>query len=143
VNPETTFIDTWGWMALGHRRDPRHAEVAQLIRTLRSERSPIYTTDYILDELITLLYRRETFAEATRFVDTLVAAEGLGQLTVARVTPERFAAAWQLRRRLDDKPRISFTDLVSMVVMDELDIVRVLTDDDHFLHVGLGFHKVP
>lgn len=31
----------------------------------------------------------------------------------------------------------------SMVVMSELGITDVMTEDDHFLHVGMGFKKVP
>jgi predicted nucleic acid-binding protein len=42
-----------------------------------------------------------------------------------------------------DKPLISFTDLSSMVVMKELGISLVLTRDDHFNQVGMGFIKVP
>ncbi len=34
----------------------------------------IYTSDYVLDELITLLFRREVFEEATRFVQGILAA---------------------------------------------------------------------
>ncbi len=110
---------------------------------MRSQRTPIYTTDYVLDELITLLYRRETFAEATRFVHTLLTAEGIGRFTIVPVTAERFAVAWQLRQRFDDKPSISFTDLTSIAVMQELRLGQVLSDDDHFLQVGLGFHLIP
>jgi predicted nucleic acid-binding protein len=25
--PEAIFIDTWGWLALGHRRDTRHQKI--------------------------------------------------------------------------------------------------------------------
>ena len=64
-------------------------------------------------------------------------------MTVERITSERFAAAWSLRVQFQDKPKISFTDFSSMAVMTELGIQRILTDDDHFLHVGKGFHKVP
>ena len=30
-----------------------------------------------------------------------------------------------------------------MVIMKELDTQNSMTDDDHFLHVGMGFNKVP
>ena len=30
-----------------------------------------------------------------------------------------------------------------MVIMKELDIQNMMTDDDQFLHVGMGFNKVP
>ena len=38
---------------------------------------------------------------------------------------------------------ISFTDLTSMVIMQERGIKRILTEDDHFLHIGMGLQKVP
>ena len=143
MNNEPTFINTWGWMALGHRADSSHAEVADLLRSLRAQRVPLYTTDYVLDELITLLYRRETFVEATRFVQTLLAARGIDRFTIVPVTAERFDATWELRQRFDDKPRISFTDLTSMAVMQEFAIGQVVSDDHHFLEVGFGFRLTP
>jgi len=30
-----------------------------------------------------------------------------------------------------------------MVVMSEREIEEILTEDDHFLHVGMGFRRVP
>ena len=49
----------------------------------------------------------------------------------------------ELRRKYDDKPDISFTDLTSMVVMQEFDLRDVLTGDAHFEHVGMGFRRQP
>ncbi len=45
--------------------------------------------------------------------------------------------------RFDDKPRISFTDLTSMVVMKELGVKDIVTGDEHFEHVGMGFQCKP
>lgn len=137
------FIDTWGWIALGHRKDPRHDEAAEYYRTLRSEGERVYTSDYVLDEVITLIFRRESFDEAARFVNGIIAAARMGYISVERITPERFAAAWDLRVRLKDKARISFTDLTSMIVMRECKVKHVLTEDRHFTQVGLGFQLVP
>jgi predicted nucleic acid-binding protein len=137
------FVDTWGWMALGHRREPRHVEVKQIYQELRNNRVPIYTSDYVLDEVITLLFRREDFAEATSFVEGILAASVLEQLLIERTTSDRFLAAWELRKRFQDKPGISFTDLVSMLIMNERGIHQVLTEDEHFIQVGMGFSRVP
>jgi predicted nucleic acid-binding protein len=41
------------------------------------------------------------------------------------------------------KARISFTDLTSMVIMQERGIPLVVTEDEHFFQVGMGFSKVP
>ena len=69
MNHKAIFIDTWGWMALGHRREPRHEQVKRICQEFRSTQVSMYTSDYVLDELVTLLFRRETFEEAVHFVE--------------------------------------------------------------------------
>jgi len=140
---DAVLIDTWGWLALGHRRDARHQEVKAFYQALRKQGVRLYTTDYVLDEVISLLFRREAFEESIRFTDGIFQASHKAQLTIERVTSERFTSAWALRKRFQDKPKISFTDLTSMVIMQERSITKILTDDDHFTHVGMGFQKVP
>jgi predicted nucleic acid-binding protein len=140
---EGVFIDTWGWMALGHRQERRHDDVTRYHRSLRARSVPVYTSDYVLDDVVTLLFRREVFGQAVRFVEAILAAGALGQVYIERATPDRFSAAWALRKRYEDKPMISFTDLVSMVIMDERGIRHMLTEDEHFTHTGMGFVRVP
>lgn len=141
--PEAVFIDTWGWLALGHRRDPHHQKIKDFYQALKTQGAPLSTTDYVLDEVITLVFRREVYEEAVRFMEGIFEAGQQGRLMIERITSERFVSAWELRKRFQDKPKISFTDLASMVVMRERAIKQILTDDDHFLHVGMEFHKVP
>jgi len=83
------------------------------------------------------------FTAAGRFSEAIFEASHQGQLDIEQITPERFTRAWRLRLRYHDKPRISFTDLTSFVVMRELGLHRVLTGDTHFEQVGLGFVRVP
>ena len=52
------FVDTWGWVVIHNKREPRHAEVTRFYRNFRLQKGQIYTTDYVLDETITLLFRR-------------------------------------------------------------------------------------
>lgn len=137
------FIDTWGWTELGHRRATRHDEVRRFYQSLVRQRVAIVTTDYVLDETITLLFRREVFDEAVRFLEAILSAAEQGWLVIERITSERFTRAWSLRKRFQDKPTISFTDLASMTVMQELGISDVLTEDEHFTQVGMGFRRVP
>jgi len=143
VNHQPVFIDTWGWLALGYRRDARHGEVKNYYQQLHDEGISIHSTDYILDEVITLLFRRENFQQAIRFMDAIFHEAEEGNLHIERINSRRFAAAWQLRKQFADKPDISFTDLVSMSLMDELGINLVLTEDVHFLKVGRNFQLVP
>lgn len=143
MDNEPIFVDTWGWMALGHSKKHHHADVRRIYQELRKNQIPIYTSDYVLDELITLLFRRETYDEAVHFLEGIQSSAALGQLQVERVTSDRFFTAWELRKRFQDKPTISFTDLTSMAIMDERGILKVLTEDEHFIQVGMGFSIVP
>jgi len=59
------------------------------------------------------------------------------------VTDARFRQAFALRQRFADKPKISFTDLTTMVIMTELKVTKILTADSHFSQVALGFQILP
>jgi len=48
-----------------------------------------------------------------------------------------------LRLTFRDKPDISFTDLTSIAVVQELKITDILTGDRHFVQAGLGFRTHP
>ena len=97
----------------------------------------------MLDELITLLFRRENIAEALVFIEGIFSSSKQGHLKIEKITPDHFDQAWELRRRFKEKPLISFTDLTSMVLMNELGIKNILTEDQHFFQVGMGFQKKP
>lgn len=94
---EAVFIDTWGWLALGHRRDDRHSEVLHFYQGLQQQGARFYTSDHVLDELITLLFRREVFEEAIRFMEGIFQSSREGYLIIERITSERFTSAWELR----------------------------------------------
>ena len=133
------FVDTWGWLTLHDRREAKHHDVIQFYGQFRSEGGHLYTTDYVLDETLTLLFVRLPFHQAQQAMTVLDEAVEDGYLQLEWMTPDRFARTEALRLRFQDKPRISFTDLASMVVMQELGISSVLTGDAHFTHVGMGF----
>lgn len=137
------FVDTWGWLSLGHRHDAHHERIKGFLAELLAAGTPIHTSDYVLDELISLLFRRENHGEAVRFVEGILSEASHGGVRIEKVTAGRFQAAWRLRKQYHDKPRISFTDLTSMVLMEELGIRRVVTEDEHFLHLGADFLRVP
>ncbi len=137
------FIDTWGWLALRDRKESRHQEVKDLYIRFRGRKGIIYTSDYVLDETITLLFRRLPFNTAKGSLEMIDRANKEGYLRVEWVTPERFEKAKGLRLKYQDKPKISFTDLTSMVVMKELGIKDIVTGDEHFVEIGMGFGKVP
>lgn len=137
------FVDTWGWLTLRDKKEEKHKEVTEYYRKFHSQGGWIYTTDYVLDETFTLFFRRLPFSQAKESMLLLLDFFQKGILFIEFVTLERFHKTKDLRLKLQDKPLISFTDLSSMVVMEEFGIIKILTNDVHFGHVGMGFQLVP
>ena len=137
------FVDTWAWLVLANDRDPAFGRVSQIRASAAGQHGGWVTTDYVLDETMTRLFSVTPFAQARRFTEGIFEASRQGLLDIEHVTPERFSQAWRLRLRYRDKPRISFTDLTSFVVMTELGLQQALTGDAHFEQAGLGFVRVP
>jgi uncharacterized protein len=133
-------VDTWGWLALADRNEAKHGLAVDCYRERSRLSRHVVTSNFVLDELLTLLFLRLPFAEATRFANAILTSPAVA---TELVTPERFKAAMGLRLKFVDKPRISFTDLTSMAIMKELGISEVLTADSHFAQVGMGFQILP
>ena len=137
------FVDTWAWLALSNRKDAHHEFAKKEYEEIKEEGYRIVTSDYVLDEVITALFRNVAFANAVQFVESLFAAIKGNQIKLERITEARFKAAWSLRKKYRDKPDISFTDLTSFVLMQELWINKVFTGDAHFEKINLGFESLP
>jgi uncharacterized protein len=137
------FIVTWAWLALALRRDQYHARAKEQHAKLVAAGRLYVTTDYVLGELITQLYRSLSASEAAEFVAAVFAAIEAGTYRLEQISADRFASAWRLRQQYADKPSISFTEFTLFVVMRELGIVEAFTGDAHFEQVNLGLRRLP
>jgi predicted nucleic acid-binding protein len=133
-------VDTWGWLVLADRGESQHSQVTSFYAERTRRTGQIFTSDFVLDELFTILFSRLPFESASRYSDSVLRSPFI---MIERTTPERFQKAWDLRLKFADKPRISFTDLTSMATMNELGISDVLTADKHFAQVGMNFRLLP
>ena len=126
------FVDTGGWMACADRSDPAHAAcTAARDATLEAGRMLI-TTDFVVDETLTLIRFRLGLAAATAWWQQI---DGSRRLRWERVESDRFERARQLFFQYRDK-NLSFTDCTSFAVMRELKVATVITTDNHFRQVG-------
>jgi predicted nucleic acid-binding protein len=137
------FVDTWAWIALAVPRDQHHAAAKRHQAEFVAARREYVTTDYVLGEVVTQLFRVTDARKANEFVSTILAAIEAKTYRLEYVSPERFSKAWHMRCRYADKPRVSFVDFTSFVVMQELGIQDVFTGDAHFSMVNLGFRLFP
>ena len=125
----SVFVDTGAWFAYFVRRDPDHNLARKWVS---NNDSPLITSDYILDELFTLLKLRESYAVAVAAGKILI-EEKICQ--IIKVNPDDFARAWNVFVQFSDKGW-SFTDCTSKVIMERLNITVAFSFDEHFDQFG-------
>ena len=112
-----TFTDTGAWFAVSVKSDENHVSA---LTWFRKNQQPLLTTDYIVDETLTLLRSRQqnSFAQALRrrFFSGAVA-------TIYYLTEDDVRRAWQIFMQYEDK-EWSFTDCTSKIVMEKLGILQ-------------------
>jgi predicted nucleic acid-binding protein len=134
------FIDSWGWLVLEDSKDPLHQAASRTYAEAAKSSGNVFTTNFVLDETISLLFRRRPFEEAARFIKGLLTSP---LIEIEEITQTRFRRAFDMRLAFRDKPHISFTDLTTMIVAQELNVTDILTGDRHFIQAGLGFRLLP
>jgi hypothetical protein len=126
------FVDTGGWMACADRADPAHAACAAARDAALEAGRTLITTDFVVDETLTLIRFRLGLAAAHAWWQQI---DGSARLRWERVESDRFERARHLVFQYRDKD-LSFTDCTSISVMRELRLTTVLTTDGHFQQVG-------
>jgi predicted nucleic acid-binding protein len=134
------LVDTWGWLVLEDSRDPSHQAASRTYADADRASGSVLTTNFVLDETLSLLFRRRPFEEVARFAKGLLTSPFIG---IEEITQARFRKAFDLRLTFRDKPDISFTDLTTMIVARDLKVTEILTGDKHFIQAGLGFRLLP
>jgi len=123
------FVDTGVWFAWHVASDPDHAQVRQWFK---GNRDPLITTDYCIDETLTLLINRKRPRSALNagygfFHENIARIHFLGPAQIHRawiLFQQRAAAVW------------SFTDCTSKIVIDDLEIRTAAALDEHFRQFG-------
>ena len=62
------FVDTWAWLALSNRKDTHHELAKKEYEEIKAAGYRIVTSDYVLDEVISALFRNVVFGSAVQFV---------------------------------------------------------------------------
>lgn len=125
------FVDSGAWFAWFVPDDPSHSSVADWIEAAQE---PLLTTDFCVDETLTLLVARKRPGLAVRagrffFQEENVALQFVSSEQVRRawiLFQTRASAGW------------SFTDCTSKVVIDDLELKTAVTLDAHFRQFGVA-----
>lgn len=134
---KAVFVDTAGWMACADAADPAHASSVAARDTALAESHLLVTTDFVVDETLTLVRLRLGLAAAEAWWRQI---DGSQRLRWERIDSERFDKARALFFQYRDRD-FSFTDCTSFAVMRELRLTQALTTDRHFRQAG--FRMLP
>jgi predicted nucleic acid-binding protein len=123
------FVDTGAWFALFVPTDADHPAAREWFE---ANTDPLVTTDYVIDELLTLFKVRNEYQRDLEVGPSLFNGD---VCELAWVTPADVADAWQVFSAYHDKDW-SCTDCVSRVMMERLGITTAVAFDKHFREFG-------
>lgn len=129
---KAVFGDASFFFGLAAKRDIAHAGATRAFSALLRANRQIVTTDYVIDETITLAKARANPATALALLDRI---ESSSAIVIEFIGSARFQLAKSFFRKHADHG-YSFTDCTSFVLMRELGITDALTTDRHFVEAG-------
>ena len=125
------FVDTWAWYALVDVKDADHTLAQETNEQLLRDGYIFITTNFVLDEAITLIQYNLHHQAAVRFYAMLQQLINDGSVEMIRIEENHELAAWDLLKQYDDQV-FSYTDCTSFVVMQALKLTQAFTVDHHF-----------
>ncbi len=129
MDERIVFLDTSGIFAWINQRDPNHQTMLALPHEPGCR---LLTTDYILDEALTLFMARGIPHQRKRLLN-MVNTSAIVQLIWIGQDYFQEASRWMFK--YEDFP-FSFTDCTSFACMAKLGVRKVATTDAHFEKVG-------
>jgi len=132
---DALFIDTGAFIALAHRDDRHHSQVAAFFSALGSGVRRL-TTELVIAESYTWLRYKTGYLSAARFLDSVEGSVDEGYLHVHYPDSALDRRARQVLRRFRDQD-LSYTDAVSLALLEDLPRnVAVFGFDHHFTLIG-------
>jgi len=129
------FVDTSAWDAIADSGDPNH-EMAMLLKDEIAGQCRLVITNYILDELYTLLLMNIGYQRTVDFRHKLDVLVQEGVLQVIWVSEDIAAEAWLVFEQFNVDKQWSFTDCISYAVMKQRGITEAFAFDRHFAQMG-------
>lgn len=126
------FVDTSGFVAVENRRDANHEKALRFKNTALKFGESFVTSDYVMDECLTLLRIRFGHNVAVSFGEAMLSSQ---LLRIERVNEEIFDSAWNVFKKYKEQS-FSFTDCTSFALMEHSGITTAFTFDDDFKTYG-------
>lgn len=130
---ETLFANSSFFVAYHDSKDENHQPAQALVRGFEGRPVLLVTTDYLFDEVITVLLVRNNKHIAIQAGKAMLEESNI---ELVRIDEELFNEAWEIFQRFQNK-EWSFTDCTSYMVMKKLNIGTGISFDKHFKQFGV------
>ncbi|NJD52762.1 MAG: type II toxin-antitoxin system VapC family toxin [Candidatus Methanoperedens sp.] len=125
----SVFADTGAFLAYRNKKDKYHETAFKLFRNaLKGKYGQIYTSDYIYDEALTLALVRTNNIDIAMDIAQVIQSPRIKMIFVDAGLLERSTKTFKQYSNRS----LSFTDAVSIEIMNEFDIEKYLGFDAHF-----------
>lgn len=125
----SVFVDTGAFLAYRNKKDKYHETASKLVKdVLKGKYGQIYTSDYIYDEALTLALVRTNNIDVAMDIAEVIQSP---RIKMVFVDVHLLEKATKTFKRYSDR-NLSFTDAVSIEIMNEFDIEKYLGFDAHF-----------
>ena len=129
------FVDTGAWYAAEVEDDVNHVAARKFLTQLsRGVHGVPITSDYVLDEAMTLLRTKRGLSAATSFADKIRSSSSI---RIAWAGDSLFERGLEVFRKSEGRAW-SFTDCTSFALMKQLSISEAFAFDRHFGEAGFA-----
>jgi uncharacterized protein len=127
------FVDTSAFVALRNRAEREHASARAALGRLVTERTALFTSNYVLAETYTALRVRVGRTEAIEWGRRFRASEAIELIRIEQPVDDE---AWSILESHADKPW-SYVDASSFALMEREGTAEAFAFDRHFVQRGL------
>ena len=125
----SVFIDTGAFLAYRNKKDKYHEIANKLFMdALKGKYGQIYTSDYIYDEALTLALIRTNNVEVAMDIAYVIMSPRIKMIFVDKEMLEKSTKTF---KQYSDR-NLSFTDAITIEIMNEFEIGKYLGFDSHF-----------
>lgn len=132
------FIDASVWIALILKKDSLHQQAIELTRKILTFQNKIYTSDYILDESLTRIKRKDEGVTAKKFLNNLPALK----TTILYTNKSLFQKTIKIFNQHSKPKSFSFTDAHIIASMKHNKIKNLLSFDQDLQKIAQKYKIV-
>lgn len=130
------FLDSGFFIAWTVKKDEYHNSSQEVLVYFKTNKTRLYTSNYVLQETITRIIYKAGFTVAKLFIDQFSQLEAAGLITVIWIDRLLHQETIEVLQKYRDHP-FSFVDASIIAVVKHLKLEKIYTTDSQLRQTGL------